>query len=165
MAEEGKVGLGAGPLPYQKVNVKLVPEGFLSMPIPSWPTAGALVATPAPSTAVLEQKACTEQEPWLVVYLLLGLCLCALICFLLLGWTHLRRRGEVVSCQASAGTCHRGEDCSKGECWLHWGDWEGMGSWWWRGPQVLLGREGKQKQLVTQVGRQHKGSDVQRGLV
>ncbi|KFQ57891.1 Tumor necrosis factor receptor superfamily member 13B, partial [Pelecanus crispus] len=32
---------------------------------------------------------------------------------LLLGWTHLRRKGEVVSCQASAGTCHRREDSSK----------------------------------------------------
>lgn len=63
-----------------------------------------------------------------MVYLLLGLCLCALICSLLLGWTHLRRRGEVVSCQASAGTCHRREDSSKGECWLHWGCWERMGS-------------------------------------
>lgn len=116
------------------------------------------MATPAPSTAGLEQKACAEQEPWLVVYLLLGLCLCALLCSLLLGWTHLRRRGEVVSCQASAGTCHRGEDCSKGERWLHWGDWQGMGSW---GGQVSLGREGKQKQLVTGVGRQRKGSDAQ----
>ncbi|XP_009708595.1 PREDICTED: tumor necrosis factor receptor superfamily member 13B [Cariama cristata] len=28
-------------------------------------------------------------------------------------WTHLRRKGEVVSCQASAGTCHRREDSSK----------------------------------------------------
>ncbi|XP_009887523.1 PREDICTED: tumor necrosis factor receptor superfamily member 13B [Charadrius vociferus] len=95
-----------------------------------WPTvrrcaalcAGALVATPPPPAAlvtalppaaVLEQKACVEQEPWLVVYLLLGLCLCALVCSLLLGWTHLRRKGEVVSCQASPGTCHRREDSSK----------------------------------------------------
>nr|XP_009490606.1 PREDICTED: tumor necrosis factor receptor superfamily member 13B [Pelecanus crispus] len=39
---------------------------------------------------------------------------CALSCeTLLLGWTHLRRKGEVVSCQASAGTCHRREDSSK----------------------------------------------------
>ncbi|NXF31666.1 TR13B factor, partial [Nyctibius bracteatus] len=84
--------------------------------------AGALVATPpppaalvtaSPPAAVLEQKACVEQEPWLVVYLLLGLCLCALLCSLLLGWTHLRRKGEVVSCQASAGTCHRREDSCK----------------------------------------------------
>ncbi|KFZ64255.1 Tumor necrosis factor receptor superfamily member 13B, partial [Podiceps cristatus] len=35
------------------------------------------------------------------------------VCSLLLGWTHLRRKGEVVSCQASAGTCHRREDSSK----------------------------------------------------
>ncbi|NXI42395.1 TR13B factor, partial [Galbula dea] len=74
---------------------------------------GTLVATPPPPVAGLEQKTCVEQEPWLVVYLLLGLCLCALICSLLLGWTHLRRKGEVVSCQASAGTCHRREDYSK----------------------------------------------------
>ncbi|NXW66276.1 TR13B factor, partial [Eurystomus gularis] len=74
---------------------------------------GALAATPPPPSAVLEQKGCPEQDPWLVVYLLLGLCLCALICSLLLGWTHLRRKGEVVSCQASAGTCHRREDSSK----------------------------------------------------
>nr|XP_009939729.1 PREDICTED: tumor necrosis factor receptor superfamily member 13B [Opisthocomus hoazin] len=46
-------------------------------------------------------------------YLLRCLCLCALVCSLLLGWTHLRRKGEVVSCQASAGTCHRREDSSK----------------------------------------------------
>ena len=71
-----------------------------------------------------------------MVYLLLGLCLCALVCSLLLGWTHLRRKGEVVSCQASAGTCHRREDSSKGECW---GDWERMGSTWWTGSQVPLG--------------------------
>ncbi|NXY77868.1 TR13B factor, partial [Glareola pratincola] len=83
---------------------------------------GALVATPPPAAAldtalppgaVLEQKPCVEQEPWLVVYLLLGLCLCALLCSLLLGWTHLRRKGEVVSCQASPGPCHRGEDSAK----------------------------------------------------
>ncbi|NWU98824.1 TR13B factor, partial [Upupa epops] len=74
---------------------------------------GVLVAVPAPPAAELEQKVCVEQEPWLVVYLLLGLCLCALICSLLLGWTHLRRKGEVVSCQTSAGTCHRTEDPSK----------------------------------------------------
>ncbi|XP_066185676.1 tumor necrosis factor receptor superfamily member 13B isoform X1 [Sylvia atricapilla] len=67
-------------------------------------------ATPA---AVLEQKACAEQDPWLVLYLLLGLCLCSLICSLLLGWTHLRRKGEGVSCQASAGTCHCKEDTAK----------------------------------------------------
>ncbi|KFQ99887.1 Tumor necrosis factor receptor superfamily member 13B, partial [Nipponia nippon] len=113
----------ATPFPYQKVNsVKHVPEGFLSTPISAWPAVGALVATPpppaalvtaSPPAAVLEQKACVELEPWLVVYLLLGLCLCALICSLLLGWTHLRRKGEVVSCQASAGTCHRKEDPSK----------------------------------------------------
>ncbi|XP_075371738.1 tumor necrosis factor receptor superfamily member 13B [Mycteria americana] len=87
-------------------------KGFLSTPVSVWPAAGALVMA-SPPAAVLEQKACAEQEPWLVVYLLLGLCLCALICSLLLGWTHLRRRGEVVSCQASAGTCHRREDSSK----------------------------------------------------
>ncbi|XP_010206896.2 tumor necrosis factor receptor superfamily member 13B [Colius striatus] len=83
--------------------------------------AGAVMATPPPPAAlatassplVLEQKACMELEPWLVVYLLLGLCLCALLCSLLLGWTHLRRKGEVVSCQASAGTCHRREDSCK----------------------------------------------------
>lgn len=118
---------------------------------PSRPTAGALVATPAPSTAGLEQKACAEQEPWLVVYLLLGLCLCALLCSLLLGWTHLRRRGEVVSCQASAGTCHRGEDCSKGECWLHWGDWEGMGSWGWG---AGIAWEGGKVEAVGNRGRE-----------
>ncbi|NXG66237.1 TR13B factor, partial [Hemiprocne comata] len=92
-------------------HMQCVPEGFLSMPISAWPTAGALEATPP--VAVVEQKVCPELEPWLVVYLLLGLCLCALICSLLLGWTHLRRKGEVVSCQASAGTCHRVEDSSK----------------------------------------------------
>ncbi|XP_009082728.1 PREDICTED: tumor necrosis factor receptor superfamily member 13B [Acanthisitta chloris] len=70
-------------------------------------------ATPPAPVAVLEQKACAEQEPWLVMYLLLGLCLCILIFSLLLGWTHLRRKGEVVSCQASTGTCHRREDSAK----------------------------------------------------
>ncbi|KFP34453.1 Tumor necrosis factor receptor superfamily member 13B, partial [Colius striatus] len=86
-------------------HVKHMPEGFLSTHICSWPTAGAVMATPPPPAAlatassplVLEQKACMELEPWLVVYLLLGLCLCALLCSLLLGWTHLRRKGEVVS--------------------------------------------------------------------
>uniref|UniRef100_A0A8C3V2Y8 TNF receptor superfamily member 13B n=1 Tax=Catharus ustulatus TaxID=91951 RepID=A0A8C3V2Y8_CATUS len=70
-------------------------------------------ATAAGPAAVLEQKGCAEQEPWLVLYLLLGLCLCSLICSLLLGWTHLRRKGEGVSCQASAGTCHCREDPAK----------------------------------------------------
>uniref|UniRef100_A0A8C3DCL5 TNF receptor superfamily member 13B n=1 Tax=Corvus moneduloides TaxID=1196302 RepID=A0A8C3DCL5_CORMO len=70
-------------------------------------------ATPPGPAAVLEQKACAEQDPWLVLYLLLGLCLCTLICSLLLGWTHLRRKGEGVSCQASAGTCHCKEDPAK----------------------------------------------------
>ncbi|NXR81508.1 TR13B factor, partial [Pycnonotus jocosus] len=70
-------------------------------------------ATPAGPAAVLEQRACAEQEPWLVLYLLLGLCLCSLLCSLLLGWTHLRRKGEGVSCQASAGTCHCKEDPAK----------------------------------------------------
>ncbi|XP_069726020.1 tumor necrosis factor receptor superfamily member 13B [Phaenicophaeus curvirostris] len=83
---------------------------------------GVLAGTPHPpatlgtaslSVTVLERKVCVEQEPWLVVYLLLGFCLCTLLCSLLLGWTHLRRKGEVVSCQASAGTCHRKEDSCK----------------------------------------------------
>ncbi|NXC89974.1 TR13B factor, partial [Cercotrichas coryphoeus] len=69
-------------------------------------------ATPA-GPAALEQRGCAEQDPWLVLYLLLGLCLCSLACSLLLGWTHLRRRGQGVSCQASAGTCHRREDPAK----------------------------------------------------
>ncbi|KAJ7417960.1 tumor necrosis factor receptor superfamily member 13B [Pitangus sulphuratus] len=69
--------------------------------------------SPPSPAAVLEQKACAEQEPWLVVYLLLGLCLCALICSLLLGWTHLRRKGEVGSCHAGPGTCHCREDSAK----------------------------------------------------
>ncbi|KFM12419.1 Tumor necrosis factor receptor superfamily member 13B, partial [Aptenodytes forsteri] len=86
----------ATPFPYQKVN-----------------SVKSTLVTASPPTAVLEQKACAEPEPWLVVYLLLGLCLCTLICSLLLGWTHLRRKGEVVSCQASTGTCHRREDSSK----------------------------------------------------
>ncbi|KGL96640.1 Tumor necrosis factor receptor superfamily member 13B, partial [Charadrius vociferus] len=78
-----------------------------------FPSGAPALVTALPPAAVLEQKACVEQEPWLVVYLLLGLCLCALVCSLLLGWTHLRRKGEVVSCQASPGTCHRREDSSK----------------------------------------------------
>ncbi|XP_025938884.1 tumor necrosis factor receptor superfamily member 13B [Apteryx rowi] len=82
----------------------------------------ALVAVPPPPSTLgstsppaggLEQKPCAEQDPWLVVYLLLGLCLCALVCSLFLGWSHLRRKGEVVSCQASAGPCHRRDDSSK----------------------------------------------------
>lgn len=153
----------AAPCPYQKVTrVSCLPGGggsklsFLS----AWPPAGALatpqpppaaLVTALPPAAALEQKSCAEQEPWLVVYLLLGLCLCALICSLFLGWTHLRRKGEVGSCQAGAGTCHRREDSSKGECWGHWGHREGTGSWgswrpgsarkqsWW----VRRGRETK----------------------
>ncbi|XP_068554848.1 tumor necrosis factor receptor superfamily member 13B isoform X1 [Anas acuta] len=77
------------------------------------PPPPAALVTALPPAAALEQKACAEQEPWLVVYLLLGLCLCALICSLVLGWTHLRRKGEVGSCQAGTGTCHRREDSSK----------------------------------------------------
>ncbi|NXC33685.1 TR13B factor, partial [Campylorhamphus procurvoides] len=80
-------------------------RGVSELPISAHPAA-----TPA---AVLEHKECAEQEPWLVVYLLLGLCLCALLCSLLLGWTHLRRKGEGGSCQASATTCHRREDSAK----------------------------------------------------
>ncbi|NWU45860.1 TR13B factor, partial [Hylia prasina] len=87
--------------------IRKPPQRCLSSPL-SCPTA-----TPAGPAAVLEQKACAEQDPWLVLYLLLGLCLCTLICSLLLGWTHLRRKGEGVSCQASAGTCHCKEDPAK----------------------------------------------------
>uniref|UniRef100_A0A7M4G1B5 TNF receptor superfamily member 13B n=1 Tax=Crocodylus porosus TaxID=8502 RepID=A0A7M4G1B5_CROPO len=49
------------------------------------------------------QRPCSDQDQWLVLYLLLGLCLCILICSLLLGWTHFRRKGEVVSCQPGPG--------------------------------------------------------------
>ncbi|NXV07429.1 TR13B factor, partial [Cettia cetti] len=77
------------------------------------PPISPATATPAGPAAVLEQKACVEQDPWLVLYLLLALCLCTLICSLLLGWTHLRRKGEGVSCQASAGTCRCKEDPAK----------------------------------------------------
>ncbi|XP_010015784.1 PREDICTED: tumor necrosis factor receptor superfamily member 13B, partial [Nestor notabilis] len=90
--------------------------GFLSSPISACPTASALGATSLPVPApVLEQKTYVEQEPWLVGYpsFFLGLCLCTLLCSLLLGWTHLRRKGEGVSCQDSAGPCHRREDSSK----------------------------------------------------
>lgn len=129
----------AAPCPYQKVNKgELCAGGGSKLSfVSAWPPAGALATTPPPPAALvtalppaaaLEQKACAEQEPWLVVYLLLGLCLCALICSLVLGWTHLRRKGEVGSCQAGTGTCHRREDSSKGECWGHR---EGTGSWGW----------------------------------
>ncbi|KFO58994.1 Tumor necrosis factor receptor superfamily member 13B, partial [Corvus brachyrhynchos] len=90
---------------YQKANPEVSELPHLSCP----------TATPPGPAAVLEQKACAEQDPWLVLYLLLGLCLCTLICSLLLGWTHLRRKGEGVSCQASAGTCHCKEDPAKGK--------------------------------------------------
>ena len=103
------------------------PAGSL---LASCPPPAALVSA-SPPAAALEQKVCVEQEPWLVVYLLLGLCLCALVCSLVLGWTHLRKKGEVGSCQASTGTCHCREDPAKGECWGHW---EGMGGWGWPSP-------------------------------
>ncbi|NWY31343.1 TR13B factor, partial [Pheucticus melanocephalus] len=67
-------------------------------------------ATPA---AVLEPEPCAEQEPWLALWLLLGLCLASLGCSLLLGWSHLRRRGEPGSCQPSAAPCHCREDPAK----------------------------------------------------
>ncbi|NXT08952.1 TR13B factor, partial [Prunella fulvescens] len=79
-------------------------------PRPSLPAT----ATPAGPAAALEPRACAEQEPWLALYLLLGLCLCSLLCSLLLGWTHLRRKGDGVSCQASAaGSCHCREEPAK----------------------------------------------------
>ena len=119
------------------------------------PPPPAALVTASPPTAVLEQKVCVEQEPWLVVYLLLGLCLCALICSLLLGWTHLRRKGEVVSCQASAGTCHRREDSSKGECWLRWG---GTGRGWGAcgGHAPRYRWEGQKAEPVRNRGREEK---------
>lgn len=61
-----------------------------------------------------------------MLYLLLGLCLCILICSLLLGWTHFRRKGEVVSCQPGPRPCHKREDSSKGTCQLL----EGRGTLW-----------------------------------
>uniref|UniRef100_A0A8C3SZ85 TNF receptor superfamily member 13B n=1 Tax=Chelydra serpentina TaxID=8475 RepID=A0A8C3SZ85_CHESE len=63
--------------------------------------------------AVLEQKLGNDQDQWLVVYLLLTLCLCTVICSLLVGWTHFKRRGVEVSCQPTPGTCHKREDSSK----------------------------------------------------
>uniref|UniRef100_A0A8C0JAV8 TNF receptor superfamily member 13B n=1 Tax=Chelonoidis abingdonii TaxID=106734 RepID=A0A8C0JAV8_CHEAB len=61
----------------------------------------------------LEQKLGNDQDQWLVVYLLLALCLCTVICSLLVGWTHFKRRGAEVSCQPTPGTCHKREDSSK----------------------------------------------------
>ncbi|XP_067390350.1 tumor necrosis factor receptor superfamily member 13B [Emydura macquarii macquarii] len=61
----------------------------------------------------VEQKLGGDQDQWLVVYLLLGLCLCTVIFSLVLGWTHFRRRGDVVSCQPAPGACHKREDSSR----------------------------------------------------
>lgn len=65
--------------------------------------------------APLEQKLGSDQDQWLVVYLLLALCLCTVIFSLLVGWTHFKRRGAEVSCQPTPGTCHKREDSSKGK--------------------------------------------------
>uniref|UniRef100_A0A674JXY4 TNF receptor superfamily member 13B n=1 Tax=Terrapene triunguis TaxID=2587831 RepID=A0A674JXY4_9SAUR len=67
----------------------------------------------ASAMAALEQKLGSDQDQWLVVYLLLALCLCTVICSLLVGWTHFKRRGAEVSCQPTPGTCHKREDSSK----------------------------------------------------
>lgn len=137
--------------PYQKATPEVSELPHLSCP----------TATPPGPAAVLEQKACAEQDPWLVLYLLLGLCLCTLICSLLLGWTHLRRKGEGVSCQASAGTCHCREDPAKGGCWQHWGHWERVGGLWGAGSgcQALL--EGQKAEPVpNRGGRKSKDNDV-----
>lgn len=137
--------------PYQKATPKVSELPHLSCP----------TATPPGPAATLEQKACAEQDPWLVLYLLLGLCLCTLICSLLLGWTHLRRKGEGVSCQASAGTCHCREDPAKGGCWQHWGHWERVESLWGAGSgcQALL--EGQKAEPVpNRGGRKSKDNDV-----
>ncbi|XP_019368190.1 PREDICTED: tumor necrosis factor receptor superfamily member 13B [Gavialis gangeticus] len=71
------------------------------------------LVTTSSTVAAVEQRPCSDQDQWLVLYLLLGLCLCILICSLLLGWTHFRRKGEVVSCQPGPGPCHKREDSSK----------------------------------------------------
>uniref|UniRef100_A0A8C8S9H5 TNF receptor superfamily member 13B n=1 Tax=Pelusios castaneus TaxID=367368 RepID=A0A8C8S9H5_9SAUR len=67
--------------------------------------------TTSSTLPALEQK--LGQDQWLVVYLLLGFCLCTVVCSFLLGWTHFRRRGEVASCQPTPGTCHKREDSSR----------------------------------------------------
>ncbi|XP_075755829.1 tumor necrosis factor receptor superfamily member 13B isoform X2 [Pelodiscus sinensis] len=70
------------------------------------------VATSSAMSAA-EPKVGCEQDQCLVIYLLLGLCLCTVICCLLLGWAHFKRRGMEVSCQPTPGTCHTREDSSK----------------------------------------------------
>ncbi|XP_074867329.1 tumor necrosis factor receptor superfamily member 13B [Carettochelys insculpta] len=77
------------------------------------PFCGNKPVTTSSTMAAQEQKPGSDQDQWLVVYLLLGLCLCTVICSLLLGWTHFKRRGTEVSCQPAPGTCHKREDSSK----------------------------------------------------
>ncbi|CAM4519363.1 tumor necrosis factor receptor superfamily member 13B [Lepidochelys kempii] len=71
------------------------------------------LVTTSSQMAALEQKLGSDQDQWLVVYLLLALCLCTVIFSLLVGWTHFKRRGAEVSCQPTPGTCHKREDSSK----------------------------------------------------
>ncbi|KAM8798389.1 tumor necrosis factor receptor superfamily member 13B [Eudromia elegans] len=94
----------SAPRPAPSARGPPAPPGSRVSPCPAATTAAAAPAGGAPGPP------CAEQEPWLVLYLLLGLCLLALLCSLALGWSHLRRRADGASCPAGAGSCHRRDD-------------------------------------------------------
>ncbi|XP_060116948.1 tumor necrosis factor receptor superfamily member 13B [Heteronotia binoei] len=73
-----------------------------------------------PAPAALAWKLDSAYDQQLVVYLVLGLCLCTLLFSLLLTWIYVRKRGEEVTCRAGTITCHKKGDDPK-ECLMEAG--------------------------------------------
>ncbi|XP_054851611.1 tumor necrosis factor receptor superfamily member 13B [Eublepharis macularius] len=74
--------------------------------------------------AALAWKLDNAHDQRLVVYLVLGLCLCTLLFSLLLTWVYFRKQGEEVTCRAGTIHCHKKGDIPK-ECLMEAGS---MGS-------------------------------------
>ncbi|XP_048348514.1 tumor necrosis factor receptor superfamily member 13B [Sphaerodactylus townsendi] len=70
---------------------------------------------PLPAPAALAWKLDNAYDQQLVVYLMLGLCLCTLLSSLLLTWIYFRKRGGEVTCHTGTIACHKKGDVPK-EC-------------------------------------------------
>ncbi|XP_077172890.1 tumor necrosis factor receptor superfamily member 13B [Paroedura picta] len=95
---------------------------------------GSASATlPAPAAQVWKVDSVYDQR--LVVYPVLGLCLCTLLFSLLLTWIYFRKRGEEVTCRTGPVACHRKGDGPK-ECLVEAGS-VGSGSCGSRTPEPV----------------------------
>uniref|UniRef100_A0ABM5EZP6 Tumor necrosis factor receptor superfamily member 13B n=1 Tax=Pogona vitticeps TaxID=103695 RepID=A0ABM5EZP6_9SAUR len=69
-----------------------------------------------PSPAALRNAQCRMDfgcDPWMVAYVVLGLCLCSLLFSLLVTWIYYRKRGEEMICRASTAACRKKGESKK----------------------------------------------------